>query len=47
MVSPRRLIDEMVALGEPEPLVLRVLLAMAAGGDVTFARERTMLQRVR
>ncbi|KAG2489331.1 hypothetical protein HYH03_012163 [Edaphochlamys debaryana] len=46
-MTTRRLLDEMVALGEPETLVLRVLLAMAAQGDVTLTRERTQVTRVR
>lgn len=46
-MTTRRLLDEMVALGEPESLVLRVLLTMAAAGDVNLTRERTMVHRVR
>ena len=36
-----------VALGESEMFVMRALLAMAAGGDVEFKRERSVIQRVR
>ncbi|GIL54329.1 hypothetical protein Vafri_9903 [Volvox africanus] len=46
-MTTRRLLDEMVALGEPESLVLRVLLTMAAAGDVNLTRERTMVHRLR
>ncbi|GLC34924.1 hypothetical protein PLESTB_001178700 [Pleodorina starrii] len=46
-MTTRRLLDEMVALGEPESLVLRVLLTLAAAGDVNLTRERTMVHRVR
>eukprot|EP00198_Chlamydomonas_reinhardtii_P000640 XP_001689975.1 minichromosome maintenance protein 5 [Chlamydomonas reinhardtii] len=46
-MTTRRLLDEMVALGEPESLVHRVLLALAAGGDINLTRERTMVSRVR
>ncbi|GFR48027.1 hypothetical protein Agub_g9859 [Astrephomene gubernaculifera] len=46
-MTTKRLLDEMVALGEPESLVLRVLLTMAAAGDVNLTRERTMVHRLR
>lgn len=45
--SLHRLLDEMAALGEPEHLVLRVLLALTGGGDFTLTRERSMVHRVR
>ncbi len=46
-MTTRRLLDEMVALGEPESLVLRVLMAMAAAGEVALTRERTTVHRLR
>ncbi|KXZ53157.1 hypothetical protein GPECTOR_7g1049 [Gonium pectorale] len=46
-MTTKRLMDEMVALGEPESLTLRVLLAMAASGDINLTRERTMVHRLR
>ncbi|KAG2449154.1 hypothetical protein HYH02_005901 [Chlamydomonas schloesseri] len=46
-MTTRRLLDEMVALGEPESLVHRVLLALSASGDINLTRERTMVSRVR
>ncbi len=48
VTRPHRLPSFMqVALGESEMFVMRALLAMAAGGDVEFKRERSVIQRVR
>ncbi len=46
-ITQRRLMEEMVALGESEMMVMRALLAMSAGGDIEFKRERSVIQRVR
>ncbi|GAX74631.1 hypothetical protein CEUSTIGMA_g2079.t1 [Chlamydomonas eustigma] len=46
-ITQKRLMEEMVALGESEMFVMRALLAMAAGGDIEFKRERSVIQRVR
>lgn len=46
-ITQRRLLEEMVALGESEMMVMRALLAMAATGDVEFKRERSVIQRLR
>eukprot|EP00798_Chlamydomonas_sp_ICE-L_P022234 gene22234-29301_t len=46
-MTQKRLMDEMVALGESEQMVMRALLAMSAQGDVQFRRERAVLHRVK
>ena len=43
----RRLLDEMVALGEPEPLVMRALVALNQAGEFQFKRERAIVHRLR
>lgn len=43
----RKLLDEMVAMGEPETLVMRALCALDAQGDFQMRRERTIVTRQR
>jgi len=46
-ITQRRLMDEMVALGESEMMVMRALCAMSAMGEIEFRRERSVVHRVR
>mmetsp|Transcript_129 Transcript_129/g.281 ORF Transcript_129/g.281 Transcript_129/m.281 type:complete len:744 (-) Transcript_129:832-3063(-) len=43
----RKLLDEMVAMGEPETLVMRALCALDAQGEFQMRRERTIVTRQR
>jgi DNA replication licensing factor MCM5 len=43
----RKLLDELVALGEPEALVMRALCALDSQGEFQLRRERSVVYRVR
>lgn len=46
-LTTRRLLDELVALGDPEPLVMRALCALDAQGEFQLRRERSVIHRLR
>jgi hypothetical protein len=46
-VTCRKLLDELVALGEPEALVMRALCALDSQGEFQLRRERSVVYRVR
>ncbi|KAJ9517956.1 hypothetical protein QJQ45_004274 [Haematococcus lacustris] len=46
-ITLRKLLDELVALGEPEALVMRALCALDAQGEFQLRRERSVVYRVR
>jgi DNA replication licensing factor MCM5 len=46
-ITQKRLMEEMVALGESEMFVMRALLAMQGSGEIEFKRERTIIHRIR
>ncbi|GFH22272.1 DNA helicase, partial [Haematococcus lacustris] len=44
-ITLRKLLDELVALGEPEALVMRALCALDAQGEFQLRRERSVVYR--